>query len=174
MTKARFFKRHLSPEGFSDIILESDGLTLTGLYFEKSEPTGAEILSQSESRNDSPAFYTAEKWLDEYFDGKIPDFTPELNLSALTDFQKRILEIVSGVPYGNAITYGEIAKRIAKERGIEKMSAQAVGNAVGKNPVCIIIPCHRVLGANGKLTGYGGGINNKISLLKLEKIRFSE
>lgn len=172
MENLRFFKRYTTPEGFSDIILTSDGMFLTGLYFES--PVKAEDFSHFEKENDLPAFGVTEKWLNEYFGGKRPDFTPDINLSVLTPFQRQTLEIVKEIPYGKSVTYGEIARKIAKERGIEKMSAQAVGGAVGSNPVCIIIPCHRVLGAGGKLTGYGGGLNNKISLLKLENIRFSK
>ena len=109
-----------------------------------------------------------EKWLDIYFSGNIPDFTPPISLSG-TPFKLMIWEMLRGIPYGETVSYGDIAKQAAEKRGIEKMSSQAVGGAVGKNPVAIIIPCHRVIGADGSLTGYGGGIEKKEFLLRLEK-----
>lgn len=108
------------------------------------------------------------KWLDIYFSGKEPDFTPKYKVNNLTDFRKEVIEIMNTIPFGETITYNDIAKIIAKRHGIKRMSAQAVGGAVGWNPICIIIPCHRVIGANRALTGYGGGIKNKLSLLKNE------
>lgn len=108
------------------------------------------------------------KWLDTYFSGKEPDFTPKYKVNNLTDFRKEVIEIMNTIPFGETITYNDIAKIIAKRHGIKRMSAQAVGGAVGWNPICIIIPCHRVIGANRALTGYGGGIKNKLSLLKNE------
>lgn len=110
----------------------------------------------------------AEDWLDRYFAGRRPS-PCELPLAPEgSTFRKRVWEILCEIPYGEVITYGDIAKRIAKERGIEKMSAQAVGGAVGHNTISIIIPCHRVVGLNGNLTGYGGGIKTKIWLLRHE------
>ena len=111
------------------------------------------------------------QWLDTYFNGKEPDFTPPLSLYG-TPFQKMVWEILLTIPYGQTMTYGDIAKRIAEQKGIARMSAQAVGGAVGRNPISIIIPCHRVIGTNGSLTGYAGGIGKKIYLLNLEKIQF--
>lgn len=97
---------------------------------------------------------------------------PEFDISSLTPFQQRVAALTLEIPYGKTATYGEIADVIAAERCITKMSSRAVGGAVGKNPICIIIPCHRVLGANGAITGYGGGISNKIALLNIEKIPY--
>ena len=114
-------------------------------------------------------FDKTSKWLDTYFSGQEPDFTPEYKIENLTPFRKQVIDIMNKIPYGKTITYNDIAKEIAKSKGIEKMSAQAVGGAVGWNPICIIIPCHRVVGTNGSLVGYGGGINNKIKLLEIEK-----
>ena len=111
----------------------------------------------------------AEKWLDSYFNGKKP-LINELDLDPIgTDFRKEVWEILCEIPYGKTISYKDIADRIAKKRGIEKMSAQAVGGAVGHNPISIIIPCHRVVASNGELTGYAAGIDKKKFLLKHEK-----
>ena len=116
-----------------------------------------------------PVFNDVRRWLDIYFSGKEPDFTPDYRIDGMTPFRRDVFEILLKIPFGKTVTYGEIAAEIAKKRNIAKMSAQAVGGAVGWNPVCIIVPCHRVIGADGSLTGYGGGITNKIALLKLEK-----
>lgn len=149
----------------SNIILTSDGTNLTGLYFENSYDSKKHNPNYIEQ--DLEIFKETINWLDTYFKGKKPDFTPKYKLE-LTPFQKEVTEIMNKIPYGTTTTYNDIAKEIAKKRGIKKMSAQAVGNAVGNNPICIIIPCHRVLGQNNNLTGYGGGIKNKIKLLEIE------
>ena len=107
-------------------------------------------------------------WLDIYFKGKAPDFTPPLCMET-TSFRKAVWEIMLTIPYGKTMTYGEIADKIAKQKGLLKMSAQAVGGAVGHNSISLIIPCHRVFGSNGSLTGYAGGIDKKVQLLRLEK-----
>ena len=112
-------------------------------------------------------FEQAKKWLAIYFSGKEPDFKIPLHFIG-TDFQNEVWEILSSIPYGQTTTYGEIAKQLAARRGLERMSAQAVGGAVGRNEISIIVPCHRVVGANGSLTGYAGGIDKKIALLQLE------
>ena len=112
------------------------------------------------------------KWLDIYFSGREPDFTPPLHLTG-SEFRLAVWELLLGIPYGQTTTYKELAGRIAEQRGIKTMSAQAVGGAVGHNPVSIIVPCHRVLGTDGSLTGYAGGIDKKISLLTLEKAVFT-
>ena len=110
----------------------------------------------------------AVQWLDLYFSGKNPDFMPPVHLEG-TKFQLSVWKLLQQIPYGETISYGELAKKIAKEKGISRMSAQAVGGAVGHNPVSIFVPCHRVVGTNGSLTGYAGGIQRKIELLTLEK-----
>jgi len=112
--------------------------------------------------------------LDVYFSGQEPDFTPKFRIENSTPFRREVLEILVSIPFGKTMTYDEIAAQIAKNHGIEKMSAQAVGGAVGKNPIGIIIPCHRVLGSGKSLTGYSGGIKNKIGLLKVERIEVLE
>ena len=160
--------RYKTPPGFSDIIMNSDGEYLTGLWFEGSKDSLKHDLSGE--IKELPIFSETCRWLSLYFSGKAPDFTPKYRIAGLTPFRKEVSDIMNTIPYGETMTYSDIAKIIAKNRGIEKMSAQAVGGAVGWNPICIIIPCHRVMGAHGKLTGYGGGINNKIELLKLEGI----
>ena len=165
-----FKRRYITPEGFDDLIMISDGKKLTGLIFAGLENTRKTSLPQDETS--LPIFDNTQEWLDEYFGGRIPSFTPEFDISSLTPFQQRVAALTLEIPYGKTATYGEIADIIAAERGITKMSSRAVGGAVGKNPISIIIPCHRVLGANGAITGYGGGISNKIALLNIEKIPY--
>ncbi len=116
-----------------------------------------------------PVFQQTIDWLDIYFSGKESDFMPEIFLSG-TPFQMEVWEILKTISYGQTMTYGEIAARIAQQRGLERMSAQAVGGAVGRNPVSILVPCHRVVGTNGSLTGYAGGIDKKVELLRLEGV----
>lgn len=151
---------------FDDIYLTSDGKYLTGLWFENSK----DALKHKEEGiiKELPIFTKTCNWLDIYFKGKSPDFIPEYKIENLTPFKEEVTTIMNSIPFGKTITYNDIAKTIAKKRQINKMSAQAVGGAVGKNPICIIVPCHRVVGKNGNLTGYGGGLKNKIALLKLE------
>lgn len=165
-----FKRRYITPEGFDDLIMISDGKKLTGLVFAGSEYASKTSLPHDETS--LPIFDNTREWLDEYFGGRIPSFTPEFDISSLTPFQQRVAALTLEIPYGKTATYGEIADIIAAERGITEMSSRAVGGAVGKNPISIIIPCHRVLGANGALTGYGGGISNKIALLNIEKIPY--
>ena len=160
-----YIDRYHSPLG--DITLASNGEALTGLWFEGQKYFGDTLSSQQEEK-ELPVFEETKRWLDIYFQGKTPDFTPPLLLET-TPFRRAVGEIMLSIPYGQTMTYGEIAERIATQRGIPKMSAQAVGGAVGHNSISIIIPCHRVVGTNGSLTGYAGGIDKKIKLLTLEK-----
>lgn len=162
---SNFLNEYLSPLGI--IRLESDGEYLTGLWFDKSKDSNKHMVN-NEYKNLS-IFDETQKWLDIYFSGFNPGFTPKYKVKT-TEFQKSVYEIMLKIPYGKTITYSDIAKEIANARGIKKMSAQAIGHAVGTNQICIIIPCHRVMGANNNLTGYGGGILNKIKLLELEGI----
>ena len=159
--------KYKTPDGFSDLLLNSDGEYLTGLWFEGSAD-GSKHTSFGEEK-ELPVFRETCQWLDFYFAGKNPDFTPRYKINGLTPFRQEVIEIMKTIPYGETITYGAIAAIIDKKRGLTRMSAQAVGGAVGWNPICIIIPCHRVMGANGSLTGYGGGIANKIALLAHER-----
>ena len=147
---------------FGIIYMKSDGEYLTGLWFDKSRDS--EKHKGQFVEENLKIFEDTKRWLDIYFSGKNPDFTPKYKIEHLTEFRKLVIDIMNKIPYGEIVTYNDIANEIAKIKEIKKMSAQAVGGAVGWNPICIIIPCHRVVGANGNLTGYGGGINNKIKL----------
>lgn len=150
-----------------NITLASDGESLVGLWFDNQKYYLGDIKKQLIFR-DLPIFSETKRWLDIYFRGEKPDF--KLPLKPIgSDFRKDVWDILIKIPYGEVITYGEIAKRLEKKYG-RKMSAQAVGGAVGHNPISIIIPCHRVVGSGGQLTGYAGGISKKEQLLKLEGI----
>ena len=153
--------KYQTPSGFDDIIMSSDGEYLIGLWFEGSN-------DEKKHNNNCQSKYLkifkeTTKWLDIYFSGKIPNFIPKYKINGLTSFRKKVIDIMNNIPYGEIITYKDIALSIS-----DNMSSQAVGGAVGWNPICIIIPCHRVIGSNSNLIGYGGGINNKQELLKLE------
>ena len=156
--------RYPSPIG--SITMASNGTALTGLWFDNQKHF-AQTLSEPYDEKLLPVFEDTIRWLDIYFGGDIPDLTPELCLQS-TLFRKAVWDILLTIPYGETMTYGEIAKILAQNIGKEKMSAQAVGGAVGHNPVSIIVPCHRVVGADGSLTGYAGGIDRKKFLLELE------
>lgn len=148
------------------ITMASDGDALIGLWFDGQKYFAAVLEDKYEERMFS-VFEETERWLDTYFDGKEPKHTPPIRMKT-SEFRKAVWEIMLTIPYGKTMTYGEIAKRIAKKKGLLSMSAQAVGGAVGHNAISIIIPCHRVIGADGSLTGYAGGIARKRALLKLE------
>lgn len=156
-----------TPDGLDDLYMSSDGEYLTGLWFAKSKDTFKHPIQGEEK--ELPIFQETLSWLDTYFSGKEPDFIPKYKIEGLTAFRQEVMDILNTIPYGKTLTYGDIAERIARDRGMKRMSSQAVGQAVDWNPICIIIPCHRVMGANGKLTGYGGGIENKAALLRHEK-----
>lgn len=158
-----FFRRYDSPIG--RLTLVSNGTALAELRLDGSNDS-------TETQKNLPIFRDTFRWLDIYFSGKEPDFTPPLNMRT-GPFRREVWEIMLTIPYGKTMTYGEIAKEIARRHGLAKMSAQAVGGAVGHNAIPIIIPCHRVIGANGNLTGYGGGIERKIKLLELEGVDLS-
>lgn len=155
-----------TPENFSNMIMNSDGENLTGLWFEGSRDSSKHIIDCEEK--DLEIFEETCKWLDIYFSGKNPNFIPKYKIENLTPFRQEVINIMNDIEYGKVVTYNDISKIIAEKRKIKRMSSQAVGGAVGWNPICIIIPCHRVVGSNGSLTGYGGGIKNKVELLKLE------
>lgn len=156
-----------TPNSFSNIIMNSDGENLTGLWFEDSRDSSNHIADCEEKNLE--IFKETSKWLDLYFSGKIPDFTPKYKIENLTPFRQEVIGIMNTIPYGKTVTYNDISKIISQKRGLKRMSSQAVGGAVGWNPICIIIPCHRVVGSNGSLTGYSGGIKNKVALLRLEQ-----
>lgn len=153
------------------ILASADGENLTALCFAGSRDDDPCIAEGRE--RDLPIFAETAKWLNIYFSGKNPDFIPKCQRNNLTPFRQDVAEEMIKIPYGETRTYGDIAAAIAKKRGLAKMSAQAVGGAVGWNPICIIIPCHRVVGASHNLVGYGGGMKNKIGLLKLEGINLN-
>ena len=158
---------YASPLG--GMTMASDGEALIGLWFD-GQKYFADTLSREYMEKPLPIFQETIRWLDIYFSGKDPGFTPKLHVST-TEFRKKVWEILLTIPYGKTMTYGEIASRIAREKGVKQMSAQAVGGAVGHNPISLIIPCHRVIGANGNLTGYAGGIDKKARLLQMEKAK---
>ena len=151
--------------------MASDGEALIGLWFDGQKYFLGNIKEKCIEKR-LAVFEKTEEWLDIYFRGEEPDFMPEILITGTT-FRKRVAEIMLTIPYGKTMTYGEIAEQIASIRHIPKMSAQAVGGAVGHNPISIIIPCHRVVGTHGSLTGYAGGIEKKIELLKLENTDMS-
>ena len=161
-----FTNTYNSPLGV--IHMTCDGTCLTGLWFEASKQAKKQTSLMIEEP--SPVLDLTKEWLDQYFQGHNPSFLPPMRVENLTPFRSMVIERLMKIPYGHVITYNDIAKDIAKERGIPKMSSQAVGGAVGWNPICILIPCHRVVGSNGSLTGYGGGIQNKVRLLEIEKV----
>ena len=149
------------------ITLASDGLRLVGLWFDGQKYFADALGKEHEERPELEIFDVTRRWLDIYFSGQTPDFTPPL-LMRTTDFRKRVWEIMLTIPFGRTMTYGDISRIIAKERGLTSMSAQAVGGAVGHNSISLIIPCHRVVGTGGSLTGYAGGIDKKVRLLQME------
>lgn len=159
--------KYETPSGFSDIWMRSDGQVLTGLWFEGSRDERKHGMTCEE--RELPIFEETVRWLDVFFSGRQLDFTPAYRIDGLTEFRRDVMECMLEIPWGETVTYGEIAAHLAKQRGLARMSAQAVGGAVGWNPICLIIPCHRVVGADGSLTGYGGGLENKKALLELEK-----
>ena len=149
------------------ITISSDGNALTGLWFDGQKYYAGNIDDEIEEK-DVPVFVQARQWLDIYFSGHDPGFTPALTLDS-TPFRMAVWRILLTIPFGKTMTYGEIAARIAELKGIRRMSAQAVGSAVGHNPISLIIPCHRIVGADGSMTGYAGGIDRKIKLLEMER-----
>lgn len=154
------------PSPLGTITMAGDGGALTGLWVEGQRHFACPPAPEGEL----PVFDQARQWLTAYFQGQDPGPTPALAPNG-TPFQMEVWEILRTIPYGEVTTYGEIAKIIANRRGQDTMSAQAVGQAVGRNPISILIPCHRVVGANGKQTGYAGGMDRKRFLLNLESIK---
>ena len=161
----QYTSRYQSPLG--NILLAADETGLTGLWFEGQKYYARKLDPEHEEKA-LPVFEQTKDWLDIYFSGREVNFTPTLHMMG-SDFQISVWEILRDIPYGKTMTYGEIARRIAKQKGLPRMSAQAVGGAVGHNEISLIIPCHRVVGSNGSLTGYAGGIDKKKKLLSLEQ-----
>lgn len=158
-----------SPLGMMTAACDED--SIIGLWFNGQKYYGS-VLSEETEQKKVPLLEEAGSWLDIYFSGRNPDFLPPLRYDS-TPFRKMVSDIMLTIPYGQTMTYGEIAAEIARKKGIARMSAQAVGGAVGHNPISLMIPCHRVVGASGSLTGYGGGIERKVSLLELEHVDMS-
>ena len=168
MKPTAFITRYSTPEGFDDLMLSSDGDVLTGVWFEGSRDERKHAADFEEKG--LPIFREAAAWLDAYFAGDLSARkVPRYRLENVTAFRQAVSDEMVKIPFGEVVTYGEIAKRIAAERGVERMSAQAVGGAVGWNPICILIPCHRVVGTDGAMVGYGGGLKNKVALLEHEE-----
>ena len=149
------------------VLLAADEIGLTGLWFD-GQKYFASGLPADRVERETPALLEAKRWLDIYFSGKEPDFTPPLHPIG-SAFRQSVWEILLQIPYGKTTTYGEIARQLSEKMGLSRMSAQAVGGAVGHNEISIIIPCHRVVGTNGSLTSYAGGIDKKGKLLELER-----
>ena len=148
------------------ILLAADDVGLTGLWFD-GERYFAEGLDPDHTAQKTPILQQAERWLEVYFSSREPGFTPPLHPMG-SPFRQAVWELLLQIPYGQTTTYGALAKQLAEKNGGKRVSAQAVGGAVGHNPVSIIVPCHRVVGSDGSLTGYAGGIEKKIRLLTLE------
>lgn len=165
-----YTSKYTSPLG--GILLAADEVGLRGLWFD-GQKYFARDLPDERTERETPALSEAKRWLDLYFGGQEPDFLPPLHPVG-TPFRQAVWEILLRIPYGKTVTYGEISKQLAEKMGLERMSAQAVGGAVGHNKISIIIPCHRVVGSNGSLTGYAGGIDRKIKLLELERADMSQ
>ena len=166
-----YYTKYSTPIGM--ITLACHGDDLVGLWAEGQKYYGGTIPETMVEKNDVPVFDAARKWLDRYFAGENPNIG-ELPLAPIGgEFRQAVWKILCEIPYGKVITYGDIAKNIAMKMGREKMSSRAVGGAVGHNPISIIIPCHRVVGSNGSLTGFSGGIQMKAKLLELEGVDIS-
>jgi len=163
-TPVDYVHHYNSPLG--GITLVSDGTALVGLWFDEQWFFAASI-SQDRAEKTLPVFEQAVRWLNLYFRGRNPGFVPPIVIRA-TAFRQAVCNIMLAIPYGRTMTYGKIAEIVARQKGVPRMSAQAVGGAVGHNPVSLIIPCHRVIGANSALVGYGGGLDRKAALLALE------
>ena len=158
-----------SPVG--EITAASNGKELVGLWFD-GQKYYADNIEDGKREDDLPIFLQTKKWLDVYFSGEAPGFTPPIGMNGVSAFRRRVWEIMLTIPYGQTSTYGRIATQIGNETG-KRVSAQAVGGAVGRNRIAIIIPCHRVIGTDGSLTGYAGGIDKKLKLLTHERADIS-
>ena len=167
-----YFTMYPSPLG--NMTLACDGKALVGLWLEGQKHFGGTISHEMVEKNDIPIFYAAKRWLERYFSGERVS-PSELPLRPIGgEFRQSVWRILCGIPYGEVTTYGAIAKEIAKQMGRERMSGQAVGGAIAHNPILVIIPCHRVVGADGSMTGYAGGIPAKRKLLALEGVAFKK
>lgn len=164
--------KYKTPDNFDDLFIISDEEYLLGIIFNNSNDLSK--FAGDFKEETTPVIEDTIKWLDVYFKGEIPNFIPKYRIYNLTPFRSEVSNIMLNIPYGKSIAYGDIADIIKNKRNIKKMSSQAVGGAVGSNPICIIIPCHRVLGKDNSITGYGGGIINKMALLDLENADYRQ
>ena len=164
--KKAFIARYRMPKGLADLLMSSDGEALTGLWFDGSSDA-AKHRGDFVAR-DLPIFRETADWLDSYFAGRPSSKLPRCRIDGLTPFRKMVIKEMLKIPFGETVFYGDIATRIAKRCGRGKMFAQAGGGAVGWNPLCVMILCHRVVGSDGSLVGYGGGLSNKAALLAHE------
>ena len=156
------------------ILIVSDEQNLIGLWIDGQKYYLNGLKQELIQNDETKVLKRTKEWLNRYFKGERPNIN-ELPLAPIgSEFRQNVWKILCEIPYGETITYGEIAKKIAKIMNRKTMSAQAVGNAVGHNPISIIIPCHRVIGSNGDLTGYAGGIDKKVKLLKLEQANINQ
>ena len=170
--KAYYSTPYSSPIGTMTLACD-DGGNVVGVWLNPQKYYGDTVPGEMIEKNDVPTFAVVKKWLDRYFAGKNPDIS-ELPLAPIGgEFRQGVWSILRNIPYGEVTTYGDIAKKMAKKMKKKRMSAQAVGGAVGHNPISVIIPCHRVVGANGNLTGFAGGIDKKIKLLQHEGVDLS-
>lgn len=161
-----------TPSPIGMLTISSDGSNVTGLWLENQKYYAAALTEESREQ-DLPLFNNVRQWLDCYFSGSEPAITLPLAPQG-NPFRQSVWKILCEIPYGAVTTYGAIAKQLAEQNEKKRMSAQAVGGAVGHNPISIIIPCHRVVGSDGSLTGYGGGLYRKIRLLQLEKVNMEK
>ena len=160
-----YTQQYTSPLG--GILLAADDIGLTGLWFDGAKYFGDDLPDERVER-ETPILIDAKRWLDVYFTGNEPDFMPPLHPVG-SAFRQKVWMLLLQIPYGQTVTYGELTRQLAEKQGLAHMSAQAVGGAVGHNKISVIIPCHRVVGTNGSLTGYAGGIDKKLKLLELEQ-----
>lgn len=165
-----FIQHYDSPLG--GVLLAADEIGMRGLWFDGQKYFARDLPAERTKRK-TPVLAETERWLDIYFSGKEPNFLPPLHPVG-SAFRREVWELLLQIPYGQTATYGEIARQLAEKKGLARMSAQAVGGAVGHNEISIIIPCHRVVGTNGNLTGYAGGIDKKVKLLELEHADMTE
>lgn len=155
---------------FGQMTLASDGESLIGLWFEGQKYMLGSLKDKPMEPKELPVFDEVRRWLDIYFQGRDPGFLPPIRLTG-SEFRQAVGRIMLTIPYGKTMTYGQIAAQLARQQGRDTMSAQAVGGAVGHNPISVIVPCHRVMGSDGSLTGYAGGIDLKARLLDLEGVK---
>lgn len=164
-----FIATYTSELGEMTLACDADGLI--GIWFKGQRFFGAS-LSPSHTERERELLDEAKRWLDVYFSGRQPSFTPPLSLRG-TEFQKKVWKLLMDIPYGKTVSYGELARRLAEREGLTNMSPRAVGNAVGRNPLSILVPCHRVIPADGSLGSYAGGPERKKALLILERAEFT-